>query len=63
MCGRSHGRAFQEYTKTSMEQFEACDGVYTFFVFDKMVYGGGGWGQWVFAESMIQMLGVYHIFL
>ncbi len=63
MCGRSHGRAFQEYTKTSMEPFEACDGVYTFFVFNKMVYGGGGWGQWVFAESMIQMLGVNQIFL
>jgi hypothetical protein len=30
MAGGSCGRAFQESTKTSMEQFEACDGVYTF---------------------------------
>jgi hypothetical protein len=45
ICGRSHGRAFQESTKISMEQFEACDGVYTFFFSIKMcmeVEGGAG---------------------
>jgi hypothetical protein len=45
MCGGSHGRAFQESTKTSMEQFEACDGVFTFLFSMKRcmeVEGGAG---------------------
>jgi hypothetical protein len=41
-----------------MEQFDACDEVYT-FLFSIKRRGG----QWDFAESMIQMLGVYHIFV